>query len=154
MICYKLVCGRDHAFEGWYKDSATFVKLQAQALLSCPECGISDVRQALMAPAIAKNRPGNAGFKKILASEGAAIQTRQESALPDTVMVALQKIRQVVEQNCENVGDNFATEVVRIHHGEAPERGIYGSTTPSERAMLREEGVDVVSIPWVKRPES
>lgn len=74
--------------------------------------------------------------------------------MPDKVMVAFQKMRQAVEQNCENMGDRFATEAVRIHHGEAPKRGIYGNATERERTMLREEGVDVVAVPWVKRPES
>ncbi|KXV61599.1 hypothetical protein AD948_01170, partial [Acetobacter senegalensis] len=54
MICYRLQCENGHAFEGWYRDSATFVQLQQNGFLNCPECGTSDVRQALMAPAIAK----------------------------------------------------------------------------------------------------
>ncbi|MFT8854554.1 DUF1178 family protein [Acetobacter orientalis] len=152
MICYRLVCAHEHSFEGWYKDSATFARLQENGLLSCPDCGTSDVKQALMAPAIAKGRSAQAPTKEVVPAPQET--STQGSNVPDKVMVAFQKMRQAVEQNCENMGDRFATEAVRIHHGEAPKRGIYGNATERERTMLREEGVDVVAVPWVKRPES
>ncbi|BBC78538.1 DUF1178 family protein [Acetobacter orientalis] len=152
MICYRLVCVHEHSFEGWYKDSATFARLQENGLLSCPDCGTSDVKQALMAPAIAKGRSAQAPTKEVAPAPQET--PTQGSNVPDKVMVAFQKMRQAVEQNCENMGDRFATEAVRIHHGEAPKRGIYGNATERERTMLREEGVDVVAVPWVKRPES
>lgn len=152
MICYRLVCVHEHSFEGWYKDSATFARLQENGLLSCPDCGTSDVKQALMAPAIAKGRSAQAPTKEVTPAPQET--PTQGSNVPDKVMVAFQKMRQAVEQNCENMGDRFATEAVRIHHGEAPKRGIYGNATERERTMLREEGVDVVAVPWVKRPES
>ncbi|MFT8563084.1 MAG: DUF1178 family protein [Acetobacter orientalis] len=152
MICYRLVCVHEHSFEGWYKDSATFARLQENGLLSCPDCGTSDVKQALMAPAIAKGRSAQAPTKEVVPAPQET--PTQGSNVPDKVMVAFQKMRQAVEQNCENMGDRFATEAVRIHHGEAPKRGIYGNATERERTMLREEGVDVVAVPWVKRPES
>lgn len=152
MICYRLVCVHEHSFEGWYNDSATFARLQENGLLSCPDCGTSDVRQALMAPAIAKGRSAQAPTKEVVPAPQET--PTQGSNVPDKVMVAFQKMRQAVEQNCENMGDRFATEAVRIHHGEAPKRGIYGNATERERTMLREEGVDVVAVPWVKRPES
>ncbi|MGO2958356.1 MAG: DUF1178 family protein [Acetobacter sp.] len=155
MICYRLRCRHDHQFEGWYKDSATFAMLQQKGLLTCPECGDAEVQQALMAPAIAKSG--------VLApqAERSAPQVEQGSEMPDLgsglsdqAMVALQKVRQAVEQNCENMKDQFAREALRIHHGEAPERGIYGSATEHEKDMLREEGVNVLALPWVRRADS
>lgn len=156
MICYRLVCVHEHTFEGWYKDSATFARLQGANLLTCPECGATQVRQALMAPAIAKGRKatGVAKERALTPDQAPQVQPTQGSNVPDRVMVAFQKMRQAVEQKCENMGDRFATEAVLIHHGEAPKRGIYGNATERERTMLQEEGVDVVAIPWVKRQES
>lgn len=155
MICYRLQCENGHAFEGWYRDSATFVQLQQNGFLSCPECGTSDVRQALMAPAIAKGgKSGGAAEHESAPTSAPATQAAGGAGIPDKVLVAFQKMRQVVEQNCENMGDRFAEEAVRIHHGEAPERGIYGNATERDHEMLREEGVDVVAIPWVRRSDS
>jgi hypothetical protein len=52
MIHYQLVCGDDHAFDGWFKDSTSFAKQAKRGLLECPICGTAKVRQALMAPAV------------------------------------------------------------------------------------------------------
>lgn len=114
-----------------------------------------------MAPAIVK---GRAHPKKVESSQPEAIPQQQpeaptatqqpEAVTPDNLMSALRQIRAVVEENCENVGSNFADEALRIHHGEAPERGIYGDMTASEREMLEDEGVDVLPLPWVRKTDS
>lgn len=154
MICYRLRCARGHEFEGWYRDSATFAQLQTGGFLSCPECGDADVQQALMAPAITKNRGKTPPARQPLAAlpKGAAEQPG-DTVLPDQMVATFQKIRQAVEARCENVGDSFAEEALRIHHKEAPERGIYGQASVEDRSMLAEEGVDVLSIPWVRRAD-
>lgn len=160
MICYQLCCANDHHFEGWYRDSAAFAQLQQKGLLGCPHCGVSDVRQALMAPAITKGRSGEKQPARPADNQPVSQETDQNvvpvqrAPLSDQMIVAFQKIRQTVEQNCENMGDRFAKEAVRIHHGEAEERGIYGTATEKEQNMLREEGVDVLTVPWVRRADS
>ncbi|OAG76769.1 hypothetical protein Amal_02544 [Acetobacter malorum] len=154
MICYRLRCAAGHEFEGWYRDSATFAQLQAGGFLSCPECGHADVQQALMAPAITKNRSDAPVSGPIPESPVASAPEKVASAgLPDQMVAAFQKIRQAVETGCENVGDRFAEEALRMHHKEAPERGIYGQASEEDRTMLAEEGVDVLSIPWVRRAD-
>ncbi|GAN68897.1 DUF1178 family protein [Acetobacter orleanensis] len=145
MICYRLRCRTGHEFEGWYRDSATFAQLQAGGLLSCPECGNADVQQALMAPAIA--RQSRTAQAETVAEKPAG------AVLPDQMLAALQKIRQAVEAGCDNMGSRFAEEALRIHHKEAPERGIYGQASEEDRAMLAEEGVTTLTIPWVRRAD-
>lgn len=155
MICYRLCCAAGHEFEGWYRDSATFAQLQAGGFLSCPECGHADVQQALMAPAIAKSRSdGPLPRQSPEASVEGTTEKPASAVLPDQMVAAFQKIRQAVETGCENVGDRFAEEALRMHRKEAPERGIYGQASEEERSMLAEEGVDVLSIPWVRRADS
>jgi len=58
----------------------------------------------------------------------------------------LQAMRQLV-QSTEDVGDSFAHEARRIHHGETEQRGIRGRATASEAAELLEEGIGVVPLP-------
>ena len=41
----------------------------------------------------------------------------------------------------------FAEEARRIHYGEIEARGIRGQTTPDEREALRDEGIEVMSLP-------
>ena len=39
MIHYDLRCSQDHAFDGWFKDSAAFDRLAKRGLVECPHCG-------------------------------------------------------------------------------------------------------------------
>ena len=57
MIHYDLRCSEDHAFDGWFKDSAAFERLAKRGMLECPHCGGTKVERALMRPAVAKASP-------------------------------------------------------------------------------------------------
>lgn len=58
----------------------------------------------------------------------------------------LKAVRHVVEHT-EDVGARFADEARSIHHGDAPERAIRGQATEAEKQELREEGIDILSMP-------
>ena len=49
--------------------------------------------------------------------------------------------------NTTDVGQRFAEEARKIHYNEAPERHIRGTATSQDVASLRDEGIDVVSLP-------
>jgi len=61
----------------------------------------------------------------------------------------LEAARKVIEHT-EDVGDKFADEARKMHHGDAPERGIRGQASDEEREALKEEGIDVMSMPLPK----
>lgn len=158
MICYRLHCANRHEFEGWYKDSATFAMLGQKRLLSCPECGTVNVEQAPMAPAIVgRGRARTTPEEPAPGAAPAAAMTPAQSGqptLPDAMLSALRDVRRTIEDNCENMGKNFAEEALRIHHGEAPERGIYGEMSQTQRETLEDEGVEFHNIPWVRDTDS
>ena len=54
--------------------------------------------------------------------------------------------RQLLAQT-EDVGERFAQEARRMHYGEAQERAIRGQASQQETQELREEGIDVQSLP-------
>jgi len=49
----------------------------------------------------------------------------------------------------EDVGSEFAEEARKIHYKESPERSIRGHTTVDEAESLREEGIEVLSLPAI-----
>ena len=63
----------------------------------------------------------------------------------------LLKIRNYIENNFEYVGKNFSKEVREIYYDKKSKRNIYGSTTEDERKELAEEGIDLISVPWVSK---
>jgi hypothetical protein len=128
MILYSLHCSRDHEFEAWFRDGATYDAQVSAGEIACPECGDVEIEKAPMAPRVARSR---------------------SEPSPTDVRRLLQQIRKHVETNCDYVGDNFAAEVRKIHEGEADSRGIYGEATDEEHRELTEDGIEVHRIPWV-----
>lgn len=63
------------------------------------------------------------------------------------IMSELRQIQRKIRSECRDVGDNFAKEARKMHYGEAEPEGIYGHTTPEERAELDEEGIEIVEMP-------
>ena len=61
------------------------------------------------------------------------------------------KIRKYIEKNFEYVGKNFSKKVREIYYDKNSKKTIYGSTTSEERDELREEGIDLLTIPWVDK---
>ena len=128
MILYSLRCGRDHEFEAWFRDGATYDAQVSAGEIACPECGDAEIEKAPMAPRVARSR---------------------SEPSPTDVRRLLQQIRKHVETNCDYVGDKFAAEVRKIHEGEADSREIYGEATDEEHRELAEDGIEVHRIPWV-----
>ena len=170
MIHYQLQCDREHAFDGWFKDSGSFDSQAQAGLIACPSCSSVRVERALMAPALA--RGGRVPRDILVADETAASPARVTSTgalpsiapapagglaateMPDALRSLLQRLRTEVEKHCDYVGPGFAEEARRIHYGETEVRGIYGETTPSEAEALADEGIEFGVMPWLRRSDS
>ena len=63
----------------------------------------------------------------------------------------LLKLREHEEKNFEFVGDKFSQKVREVYYDKKPKKSIYGTTTPDEREELEEEGINLLSIPWVSK---
>lgn len=164
MIHYQLRCtstAEEHAFDGWYKDSAAFETLLKAGLVDCPVCGGTSVARALMAPAIPKKgRPARnavvpAPPVEPVAAASAPAETAPVAAgpMPAQLRAMLQKLRAEVEKNCDYVGSDFADEARRMQRGDSERRGIFGEATDAEAEALQEEGIEVGRIPWVPRAD-
>ncbi|CAH0167159.1 DUF1178 family protein [Roseomonas sp. CECT 9278] len=162
MIHYQLRCtstAEEHAFDGWYRDSAAFETLAKASLLDCPVCGGTQVSRALMAPAIPKKgRPARNAIEAApppVPVPAPAPEPPSEAPaatagpMPAQVRAMLQKLRAEVERNCDYVGADFAEEARRMERGETERRGIFGEASEAEAEALREDGIEVARIPWV-----
>ena len=63
----------------------------------------------------------------------------------------LLQIRNYIEKNFEYVGDQFSKKVREVYYDKKTKKTIYGTTTKDERDELAEEGIDLLSIPWVNK---
>jgi hypothetical protein len=157
MIHYQLRCAAGHEFDGWFKDSDGFEAQAASGFVACPSCGNTDVMRALMTPGIPRKGrelvPVQVSVPAAL-PDGPIGLPAAGGVIPDSVRVALQKLREEVERNCDYVGADFAEEARRIHNGDTTARGIYGESTDEEAEALEEDGIAFARIPWAPRNDS
>ena len=138
MIKYNLKCKNNHEFESWFSDSNEFEKLNKKKLLECIYCSSNKIVKSIMSPMISgiKSDKDNLNIldKKLLSEKNKLI-----------------KLREFVEGNFEFVGDKFSKKVRDIYYDKNSKKSIYGSTTNEEREELAEEGIDLLSIPWISK---
>lgn len=139
MIHYDLICANDHGFDSWFQSAEGFDRLVAAGQVSCPRCGTTEVRRAVMAPAVA---------------HGTTRPARPLGEPREGIETALAELRRQVEANSEYVGMNFAAEARAIHDGAAPERAIHGEARPDEARKLIEDGVPVAPLPFLPKRKS
>ena len=61
------------------------------------------------------------------------------------------KLRNFIERNFEYVGKDFSKKVREIYYDKKNNKTIYGITSPEERKELKEEGIDLLTIPWLDK---
>ena len=140
MIRYDLICDKDHAFDGWFRDSAAYDAQAAGGLVACSVCGSVKVEKQLMAPGIPvkSNRRERAPQKMV----SGPVDPRLAGMIE-----MVREMRKHVEANAEYVGDRFAEEARKIHYEEAEHRGIYGQASVDDAKALIEEGITVHPLP-------
>ena len=138
MIKYNLICRCGATFESWFSSSSEFDSLCKKKLIKCIYCESSSIKKTVMAPHLSGK--SNKIFKR--------------TKLDKNIKRQLLNFRKYIEKNCRNVGQNFTKEARNIHYDKKTSQGIYGKATPEETYELLEEGIEVVTVPWVDKSEN
>ena len=138
MIKYNLKCQNDHEFESWFSNSEEFDKLNKNNLLECIYCSSKKISKSIMAPMISNSKNKNEQIDII----NNDIKNEKNNLI---------KLRKYIEKNFDYVGKDFSKKVREIYYDKKSKKAIYGTTTPEEREELTEEGIDLLSIPWVNK---
>jgi hypothetical protein len=161
VLVVDLHCAHGHHFEGWFASADDLSSQKARGLLTCPVCGDHDVTRRPSAPHLntsgLKERAPDARSSstssreepvpaKAPVAQGAPAVQAETQALQHMQALYLQAVRHVV-QNTEDVGERFADEARSMHHGDSPERAIRGQASAEEKQALRDEGIEVMSLP-------
>ncbi len=139
MIKYNLKCQNNHEFESWFSDSTEFDKLKDKNLIECIFCDSKKIVKSIMAPRLSVLK---AAKKKNYEKINNNLKEEKEKLI---------QMRKYIEKNFEYVGKNFSRKVREIYYDKDSKKTIYGITTPKEREELSEEGIDLLSIPWVNK---
>lgn len=144
MKVLNLRCAHGHTFEGWFGSEDDFLDQNGRGLVECPLCADRVITRMPTAPRL--NLSGARRDDVVSEVPSAAAASAAPAAAADLQALWLQTVRKVIE-NTDDVGDQFPQEARRIHFGEAPARGIRGQASPQEQAALREEGIEIMSLP-------
>ncbi|MDH3666404.1 MAG: DUF1178 family protein [Paracoccaceae bacterium] len=146
MIRYSLRCDEGHEFEAWFRSSEAFDAQREAGHVTCGVCGSAEVEKAIMAPSVGAK--GNTGGSAI---GDASIEDAPLSKPASPAEAMLKELRAHVEKTSDYVGKDFAAEARRIHDGEADKRGIWGEATKDDAKALKDDGIPVAPIPWMRR---
>ena len=138
MIKYNLKCKNKHEFESWFSDSREFDRLKNKNLIECIFCKSKKVEKSIMSPRVASSKLQNK-------------QNQISSLEMKNFKKDLLKLRKFVEKNFEYVEHNFANRIREVYYDKKNNKNIYGNTTEEEKEELKEEGIDLVNIPWVDK---
>jgi len=138
MIKYILKCNKNHEFESWFSNSEEFDKLNKRQLLECIYCSSKKISKSIMSPMISNLSNKKEKIKEI---DKGVIEEKNK----------LFQLRKYIENNFDYVGKDFSKKVREVYYDKKSEKGIYGTTTPEEREELAEEGIDLLSIPWINK---
>ncbi len=131
MIVFNLVCDDcEYPFEGWFDNTAAFKSQKRRKLINCPNCERSNIKKALVAPNVGKK-----SNSKLLKNK-------------KTLANNIKKIKKIVEENFDYVGDKFTDEAKKIKYGESNDRPIYGEATIEETKELIEEDISITPLPF------
>ena len=131
MIVFNLICSDcDYAFEGWFDSSSAFESQKKRKLVNCPNCESVRVKKTLVAPNVGKK----SNSKKISNTK--------------TIASNIKKIKKLVEENFDYVGDKFTEEAKKIKYGEIEDRPIYGEATLEQTKELIDEEINIVPLPF------
>ena len=147
MKVLNLRCGQQHDFEGWFASEDDFQHQLKRALVACPMCGDASIVKMPCAPRLHLASSPSSRSEDLAASATGSCDEQLVSTMPKALQKAwLLAARQLLAQT-EDVGERFAQEARRMHYGEAQERAIRGQASQQETQELREEGIDVQSLP-------
>ena len=138
MIKYILKCNRNHEFESWFSNSEEFDNLNKRQLLECIYCSSKKISKSIMSPMISNLSNKKEKIKEI---DKGVIEEKNK----------LFQLRKYIETNFDYVGKDFSKKVREVYYDKKNKKAIYGTTTPKERKELAEEGIDLLSIPWISK---
>jgi len=138
MIKYNLKCKCKKVFESWFLSSKEYDSLKRKNLINCIYCNSTSVNKSIMSPNLSSI--SNKKNKKM--------------QVENNVKKQLMEFQKYIEKNCKDVGNNFTQEARSIHYDKKTSKGIYGQATPEETNELLEEGIEVTTIPWIKKTEN
>tara|TARA_B100000963_G_C22542206_1_gene632709 strand:+ start:236 stop:709 length:474 start_codon:yes stop_codon:yes gene_type:complete len=153
MIKYKLkckteFCSNQKEFDGWFQNIKAFENQKKQGLITCPICGSDEIVKLLTTPSLNTTKKFK-DVKNKINSTLIAEDNLMANANLKNVSTILRTIKKEIQKNSTYVGKEFVSQVRSMKEGKIKEKPIHGHGSNKEIQELRDDGIDVLNIPWI-----
>ena len=149
--CKSIYCSEQNEFDGWFQSIEAFENQMQSGLINCPICGDDNIIKLLATPNVRKSK--HKISKNIEFQNASGVSNSEKSYLGNekikNITTMLRTIKKEIQKNSMFVGDEFVSKARSMKEGKIKERPIHGHGTKKEVQELRDEGIDVVNIPWI-----
>ena len=139
MIKYRLACNDCKiSFDSWFASSKEYEKLKKKKFITCHNCNSSEVEKTLMAPKLINSKM--------------KLQDNFDHVGHNEIKKTIKNYQKFIKDNFEYVGKNFAYEARSIHYdlnNKNKNKNIYGNASKKDIKELKEEGIEIQTIPWI-----
>jgi len=138
MIKYRLICKDcEIIFDSWFSLSKEYERLKKKNLISCHFCNSLNVEKTLMSPSLCRSK-NRTKFDHL---------DSKYKVIKKTIL----DYQNFIKKNLNDVGANFAYEARSMYYkNKKSSKGIYGTASKEDLNELKEEGIQVESMSWVK----
>ena len=147
--CRSKICSNEKEFDGWFKSIEAYEEQKLQRLINCPICGSDKVEKLLTSPSLKTNKNKTSDIKNKQFKNSKNNETFLGNVDTDNISTLLRTLKKEVQKNSTFVGNEFVSQVRSMKEGKIKEKPIHGQGTNKEIQELRDEGIDVVNIPWI-----
>ncbi|MDA8729668.1 DUF1178 family protein [Alphaproteobacteria bacterium] len=120
-----------------------------QAGTNAPSSQAASGQTASAHVAASKPDPSKLVSAQATPSQATPSQATPSQAALGEAIAQLRQLQRKVKSECRDVGTDFATEVRKMHYGDSEPENIYGHSSAEERESLADEGIDIVTLPWL-----
>ena len=149
--CKSTYCCEKNEFDGWFQNIEAFEKQMLSGLINCPVCGSDNIIKLLTTPNLIKEKSQKS--KNIKLENNKGFLGPEKSYLGNekikNITTMLRTIKKEIQKNSTFVGDKFVSKARSMKEGKIKEKPIHGHGSKKEIQELRDEGIDVVNIPWI-----
>ena len=144
--CKSRFCFNEKEFDGWFQSIEAYEKQKLQRLINCPICGSDEVVKSLTTPNLKINK------NKISVDVDNKHKNKSKFLANETsenISTLLRTLKKEIQKNSTYVGNEFVSQVRSMKEGKIKEKPIHGHGTNKEIQELRDEGINLVNIPWI-----
>ena len=149
--CESTFCSEQNEFDGWFKNIEAYENQKLLGLINCPICGNDNIIKLLATPNVRISK--SQVSKNIEVQNDSDVCNSEKSYLGNenikNITTMLRTIKKEIQKNSTYVGDKFVSQARSMKEGQIKERPIHGHGSNEEIQELRDEGIEVVNIPWI-----